>query len=170
MKKILILIFVILVVGFLSWFFYFKNKNLGVACTMDAMACPDGSFVGRIAPKCEFAKCPTGADSKGDELTLGIGESGYINGLNINFETLLQDSRCPNDVTCVWAGAVEVMVKLVDAKNVSKSEEVKMTSIEAPHIFENYEVSISSVVPVKNSKIEIKPKDYLITFKVSKKN
>lgn len=170
MKKFLILIFVILIIGFSFWFLYFKNKNLGVACTMDAMACPDGSFVGRIAPKCEFAKCPTSVDSKGDELTLGIGESGYIKGLNINFETLLQDSRCPSDVTCVWAGAVEVMVKLVDAKNVSKSEEVKMTSMEAPHIFENYEVSISSVVPVKNSKIEIKPKDYLITFKVSKKN
>lgn len=29
-----------------------------VACTMDAMQCPDGSFVGRIAPDCRFADCP----------------------------------------------------------------------------------------------------------------
>jgi hypothetical protein len=129
-----------------------------------------GKLLSELKPSLKTVMIFRARDSKGDELTLGIGESGYINGLNINFETLLQDSRCPNDVTCVWAGAVEVMVKLVDAKNVSKSEEVKMTSIEAPHIFENYEVSISSVVPVKNSKIEIKPKDYLITFKVSKKN
>ncbi len=28
-----------------------------VACTMDAKACPDGSYVGRIAPNCEFAPC-----------------------------------------------------------------------------------------------------------------
>jgi len=28
-----------------------------VACTMDAMECPDGSFVGRSAPDCEFV-CP----------------------------------------------------------------------------------------------------------------
>ena len=27
-------------------------------CTMDAKKCPDGSFVGRILPKCEFAQCP----------------------------------------------------------------------------------------------------------------
>ena len=27
-------------------------------CTMDAKQCNDGSFVGRIAPKCEFAPCP----------------------------------------------------------------------------------------------------------------
>lgn len=32
----------------------------GVACTMDARACPDGSFVGRTPPSCEFAPCPTG--------------------------------------------------------------------------------------------------------------
>jgi hypothetical protein len=29
-----------------------------IACTMDAMECPDGSFVGRIPPTCEFAQCP----------------------------------------------------------------------------------------------------------------
>ena len=29
-----------------------------VACTMEAKMCPDGSFVGRSGPKCEFAKCP----------------------------------------------------------------------------------------------------------------
>jgi hypothetical protein len=28
-----------------------------VICTMDAMECPDGSFVGRTGPKCEFV-CP----------------------------------------------------------------------------------------------------------------
>jgi hypothetical protein len=29
-----------------------------VACTMDAKQCPDGSYVSRKGPKCEFAKCP----------------------------------------------------------------------------------------------------------------
>ena len=29
-----------------------------VACTMDVMECPDGTFVGRVAPDCEFAECP----------------------------------------------------------------------------------------------------------------
>lgn len=29
-----------------------------VACTMDAKQCPDGSFVGRTGPNCEFAPCP----------------------------------------------------------------------------------------------------------------
>ena len=29
-----------------------------VYCTMDAKECPDGSFVSRVAPNCEFAPCP----------------------------------------------------------------------------------------------------------------
>ena len=29
-----------------------------VLCTADAMVCPDGSFVGRVAPNCNFAACP----------------------------------------------------------------------------------------------------------------
>jgi len=30
----------------------------GVACTMEARLCPDGSAVGRMPPNCEFAPCP----------------------------------------------------------------------------------------------------------------
>jgi len=29
-----------------------------IACTQDVKECSDGSFVGRVAPNCEFAKCP----------------------------------------------------------------------------------------------------------------
>jgi hypothetical protein len=29
-----------------------------VACTADAMLCPDGTAVGRVGPNCEFAPCP----------------------------------------------------------------------------------------------------------------
>lgn len=29
-----------------------------IACTLDARVCPDGSYVGRVAPTCEFAPCP----------------------------------------------------------------------------------------------------------------
>jgi len=35
-----------------------NNSKEGVYCTQDAKQCPDGTFVGRIPPKCEFAECP----------------------------------------------------------------------------------------------------------------
>ncbi len=35
-----------------------RNKPEGIACTMEAKICPDGSYVGRSGPMCEFSKCP----------------------------------------------------------------------------------------------------------------
>lgn len=33
------------------------------ACTMEAKVCPDGTSVGRVAPSCDFAPCPTSSPS-----------------------------------------------------------------------------------------------------------
>lgn len=33
------------------------TKPVAVACTLDALMCPDGSGVGRTAPRCEFSAC-----------------------------------------------------------------------------------------------------------------
>lgn len=38
-------------------------------CTMDAMMCPDGSYVGRTGPNCEFV-CPGGTGEATDSATL----------------------------------------------------------------------------------------------------
>ena len=35
----------------------------GVMCTMDAKECPDGSYVGRTGPNCEFVPCPGEVDN-----------------------------------------------------------------------------------------------------------
>ncbi len=49
-----------------------------VACTMDAKVCPDGSYVGRVAPDCSFARCPgptqepTGCDKEYRECPDGL--------------------------------------------------------------------------------------------------
>jgi len=34
------------------------DQGPAVACPMDARACPDGSYVGRVGPDCAFAPCP----------------------------------------------------------------------------------------------------------------
>lgn len=39
-----------------------------VLCTADAKMCPDGSFVGRIGPNCEFAPCPSPKEETGEHI------------------------------------------------------------------------------------------------------
>jgi hypothetical protein len=36
-----------------------KSNIQSVACTMEAKLCPDGSYVGRTGPNCEFSICPS---------------------------------------------------------------------------------------------------------------
>ena len=64
-KPYIIYALLILIIG--AGFFIFNNYNLpitetdeNIACTLEAKLCPNGSSVGRVAPSCEFAKCPTG--------------------------------------------------------------------------------------------------------------
>lgn len=40
-----------------------------VACTEEAKQCPDGSYVGRTGPKCEFTACPVFADVESGSFT-----------------------------------------------------------------------------------------------------
>jgi hypothetical protein len=67
MKKIF-LIPILVVVGAGALFAYrmqvANNSNIipntpnTIACTLEAKLCPDGSYVGRTGPRCEFAECP----------------------------------------------------------------------------------------------------------------
>lgn len=63
------LIFLIIVAGILtvgaSIVYSIAKRPIGAVvrdaiateCPMDAQRCPDGSYVGRVAPSCEFARC-----------------------------------------------------------------------------------------------------------------
>lgn len=58
-----------------GYFASYKHGLGGAACTMDAKLCSDGSYVGRVAPDCKFAECPTG--DKGQK----TGQEGGIQGI-----------------------------------------------------------------------------------------
>lgn len=50
------------IVGLFVWLKVFGPSNQ-IACTQEAKLCPDGSYVGRTGPKCEFAQCPATGSS-----------------------------------------------------------------------------------------------------------
>jgi len=69
-KAIYIFIAIAIVAGIASLFTSKKpapvnNEIDGVVCTMDAMQCPDGSYVGRTGPNCEFV-CPPAPEVPAD--------------------------------------------------------------------------------------------------------
>ena len=78
MKKsyIVILILILLVAGF-SFFIQdttspVSDTNEQTACTMEAKLCPDGSYVGRSGPNCEFAACPEMKNTTEDNTSVNL--------------------------------------------------------------------------------------------------
>lgn len=58
--KIALIIACILLVVFVGYFSLTKKSSEpGIACTMEAKLCSDGSYVSRTGPNCEFSACPT---------------------------------------------------------------------------------------------------------------
>jgi hypothetical protein len=66
-KQIIIGAILVIILGVFFFVVQSNNSEKGeqkipedemVACTMDVMMCPDGSYLGRVAPNCEFQACP----------------------------------------------------------------------------------------------------------------
>jgi len=55
----------------------------------------------------------------GEEFSLSIGQTAAIRGqdLQITFEDVVEDSRCPSNVTCIWAGRDSSIMKIVQASS-----------------------------------------------------
>ena len=55
---ILIIFLVIVIIICVIILIYQEKEIEKVACTMEAKLCPDGSYVSRTGPNCEFTPCP----------------------------------------------------------------------------------------------------------------
>ena len=69
-----------------------------VACTMEAKLCPDGSYVGRTGPDCQFAPCPSTSSAALDSVSDGTIAFSYDQadfGLATTTEQVLAGSYIP---------------------------------------------------------------------------
>lgn len=53
------IVFLAILIGFAVYLQKARKTPEGIACTQEAKQCPDGSYVSRTGPNCEFAPCPT---------------------------------------------------------------------------------------------------------------
>lgn len=89
-------------------------------------------------------------------------------GVRIKFVDLIEDSRCPIDTQCVWAGNAKIKVQLT--KN-GRAKTVEMNTGTEPRTirFEGYEIKITKLTPAPASNIRIRKDGYVATFSVVRK-
>ena len=139
------------------------QKPEQIACTMEAKLCPDGSYVGRTGPKCEFTDCPNLPEAPQESSTAKINQRILQKGLYFTPIELTEDSRCPTDVTCVWAGTVKLRTKIEDGTTSTTT----MLTLETPVVIFGKSVTLTKVEPAKDSTQPTGVGDYKFTFDVS---
>lgn len=84
--------------------------------------------------------------------------------LRVEFTGIANDSRCPSDVACVWAG--EVVVQLAIRSN-SKTSQHEVREMQGATV-DGYTVTVLQVLPARSSSQPIAATDYRVTLKITR--
>lgn len=107
---------------------------------------------------------------KTEELALKRGQrKSAANGeVILKFLSVTEDSRCPTNVNCIWAGNAKVEVLITDKHGFSKK--VIMNSTVGPKGDQHagWAIYLSSLTPAPKSGKTIRQRDYVATFNVTR--
>lgn len=104
------------------------------------------------------------------EFTLSAKQKGYLKTgkITIEFISVLEDSRCPVDVDCVWAGSAKIQIKVSKGKAAAEIFELN-TNLEPQFIkFQGYKIELTGLTPVPKSDVDMKSVKYTASFKIEK--
>lgn len=135
------------------------QKSLRAASVFLLLACGGVTAAGRVP-----------AVPLGQDFVLEVGQTVLVEGagFGITFVAVTEDSRCPADVTCVWAGnaTVELKVSMTDVADttvtLNTDLEPKVTTIGG------HELRLVALAPVPRSDVRIAASAYSATLRVEK--
>lgn len=172
MKNIAVILGSLSCIAIVLAVFVFRSSPAGesIACNQDAKMCPDGSYVGRTGPACQFAACPqettppsTIGISPIATTTTKLGQKIIIGNITITPRTIVEDSRCPIDVQCIQAGTIRVNVALEGNNN----QETALLTLGRPVTFMNKNIELVEVSPPTSSNHPVTQSAYRFTFRVT---
>jgi hypothetical protein len=85
--------------------------------------------------------------------------------LEVTFVGIASDSRCPSDVTCVWAGELVVRIAI---RSDGRQTEHELKEMQQATV-DGYVVNLLEVLPARGPQEQrIAPNDYRVTLKVTR--
>jgi len=92
--------------------------------------------------------------------TAAIGQVAYTNGVSVRPLQVLEDSRCPVDVRCVWAGRLVVRSKVTGGS----WHETRDLELGKPQHVADGALTLVSAIPQKKAGVAIDARSYRFTF------
>jgi hypothetical protein len=105
----------------------------------------------------------------GREFEIKAGESVSIEGtsLDLRFSRVAQDSRCPADATCVWAGDAEAVFAVVERGRPESSLSLHTDASRGQHAsVDGWTLTLRGLQPYPYSGRPVSPADYKATVRV----
>ena len=128
--------------------------SMATACAMLASGCTS------------YVKVPLG-----QEFTLAPGQEVSISGepLRVMFDRVIEDSRCPTGVVCIWEGRVGCLIRMTYQGNYEWVILTKpgLSDDAAGQTYREYRLNLS-VAPYPQAGKAIAPGDYRLIITVSK--
>ena len=105
--------------------------------------------------------CVTATTPQSDGGNVALGQKAYVDGPIIQPVEVLEDSRCPMNARCIWAGRVRLkMLWLRPGGN----ESFELTLGE-PKSLADGSITLESVHPETRTDVTIKPEGYRFSFR-----
>jgi hypothetical protein len=126
----------------------------------------NGSAVVRVPFEAHMEKAVLEQEFKlkyGQELTVE-GQS-----LKVKFASLLQDSRCPTDVKCVWEGDAKILLRVRrgNAKKANMELHTNQNFAQARK-YQHYVIRLVALAPYPKTRLTQKQSDYVATLIIKK--
>ncbi len=121
-------------------------------------------FSAIILFSCTFALTQTP-----EHLTLRMGQEkvSRTGRLTVKFLELIEDSRCPEDVNCVWAGVARIKIRV--SKNGKTSDfELNTNQGDKPAVFQGHSIALKELIPRQSKTSKYSPSAYTATLAVSR--
>ena len=105
------------------------------------------------------------------KFTLKVGQEALIRpgGLRVRFSAVLEDSRCPEGVNCIWAGNARIAAGLSGAGGKPASVELNSDVEPRQQTYMSYEVKLLDLSPRPKEGETVDKKSYVATLIVKRK-
>jgi hypothetical protein len=104
----------------------------------------------------------------GRDFDVALGQEARVRGtsISIRFVEVSNESRCPSDVQCVWAGNAVVKLSLAASGAASSGASLNTTLEPRSVVFAGYRVTLTSLRPYPRSGTTIPQAAYVATLEV----
>lgn len=112
-----------------------------------------------LAPIALIASCAT-TQEQFAEGPAKLGQTVFVDGPVVRPDKVIEDSRCPSDVQCVWAGRVRILATVITGPG---PQQMELELGKPVHVADGM-LTLSQVTPSTHSERRIEPGDYRFTF------